>query len=304
MTAQRTPSTLAKGEKLAWRLAHIIASLHQGDAVNKYQLAEQFNVDVRTIERDLGERLKKIAERNASGDWQLTLAARGTIPARHLNDYAHLIGAQNLFPNTSLRFLLEQLQIPTHSHPLLTYPIPNEDLRPQTQTFENLQAAVQKQNECRFDYKGKARLAQPYRLIHKNGIWYLSAVGGKKKKNFSVSLITALQVDEASSFAPDPAHHNYINIKDDVWFTSESTEVLLRVAPAAAHYFIRRALLPQQHCRSDGDGSLLVSAQINHLNQLLPVVRYWLPNVRIVRPLEWHETLVSELRHALAHWEQ
>lgn len=304
MTAQRTQRTSPKGEKLAWRLAHIIAILHQGDALNKHQLAEQFDVDVRTIERDLGERLQNIAERNASGGWQLTQGARSTIPARQLGDYAQLTGTQNLFPNTGLRFLLEQLQIPPNDHPLRTYPVSNEDLRHQTQAFDQLQAAIQKRNQCRFDYKGKARQAQPYRLIHKNGIWYLSAVESGRLKNFSVSLITALEMDEGSNFTPDPAHHAYINTQDDVWFTSKATEVLLRVAPEVAHYFTRRALLPQQQCRADADGSLLVSAQINHPNQLLPVVRYWLPHVRIVRPVDWHETLVSEMRQALAQWEQ
>jgi len=75
-----------------------------------------------------------------------------------------------------------------------------------------------------------------------------------------------------------------------------------RVAPEAAHYFSRRQLLPRQQHREDADGSLLVTTHINHLNQLLPVVRYWLPNVRIVKPVQWHEALLEELRQALAKW--
>ena len=85
-------------------------------------------------------------------------------------------------------------------------------------------------------------------------------------------------------------------------FTQGTTEVLLRVAPEVAHYFARRALLPQQQQRADADGSLLVTTHINHLNQLLPVVRYWLPNVRIVKPVEWHEAVVEQLRQALVVW--
>ena len=40
-----------------------------------------------------------------------------------------------------------------------------------------------------------------------------------------------------------------------------------------------------------------------HINQLLPVVRYWLPHVRIVQPQAWHEELVAGLRQALVMWE-
>ena len=66
-SASSTSSTKAKGEKLAWRLSHILARLHQGDVIDKHQLAQDFEVDVRTIERDLGERLKGIAERAPAG---------------------------------------------------------------------------------------------------------------------------------------------------------------------------------------------------------------------------------------------
>ena len=87
-----------------------------------------------------------------------------------------------------------------------------------------------------------------------------------------------------------------------MWFTQGTTEVLLRVAPEVAHYFARRALLPQQQQRADADGSLLVTTHINHPNQLLPVVRYWLPHVRIVKPLEWHDELVAGMQQAIIEW--
>lgn len=121
-------------------------------------------------------------------------------------------------------------------------------------------------------------------------------------KNFSVALIQALQLEESSVFTPDPQHHDYIDRKDDVWFTPDTTEVLLRVDSDVAHYFVRRATLPQQQHRQDADGSLLVTAHIGHLNQLLPLVRYWLPHVRILQPLAWHQALVQGLEQALAQW--
>jgi hypothetical protein len=123
----------AKGEKYAQRLSRILALLHQNDTIDKHQLAQAFNVDVR---------------------------AQG--------------------PHT-------------------------------THVFVQLQNAIVQRYECQFAYKAKPRHAQPYRLIHKNGVWYLAAMEGGLLKNFSVALITELAVDEASRFTPDPAHQNYIN---------------------------------------------------------------------------------------------
>ena len=296
-------ASTSKGEKLAQRLSYILALLHQGDSIDKPQLAHRFGVDMRTIDRDLGQRLRGIAERNAEGRWQLTHDARSTIPAKQLNDYARLAGTEHLFPDGSLRYLLAQLQTSPARRPMRVQPVPHEDLPDEKGVaFSQLEAAIAQRHECRFRYKGKARHAQPYRLLHKSGVWYLAAVEGGKLKNFSVGLIQALQVNEASRFPPDPAHHDYIDRKDDVWFTQETTEVLLRVAPEVAHYFARRALLPGQQQRPDADGSLLVTAHISHINQLLPVVRYWLPNVRIVKPVEWHEVLLEGLKEALTKW--
>lgn len=301
------PSTTAeqadtKGEKLAQRLSNILARLHQGDAIDKHQLAREFQVGVRTIERDLGERLRGIVERNESGQWQLNAKSRSTIPATHLHGYAQLTGTEQLFPDSSLHYLLGQLETPEPQRATHVQPIPTEDLRAQGPQFAKLQTAIEQQQECHFVYKEKARHAQPYRLIHKNGVWYLAAEENGQLKNFSVALIEALQVDKSSHFTPKRTHLEYINGKTDIWFTDETTEVLLRVAPEVAHYFNRRALLPQQQQRTDADGSLLVTAHINHINQVLPVVRYWLPNVRIIKPLEWHEALVAGLRQALARW--
>ncbi|MFZ7337736.1 helix-turn-helix transcriptional regulator [Comamonas jiangduensis] len=303
MSASTTASSSSKGEKLAQRLSHILARLHQGDAVDKHQLAQDFQVDVRTIERDLGERLRGIVERSADGQWKLIRITRSSISTKHLHGYARMSGTENLFPDNSLRYLLEQLHRPEQERTTHVQAIAHEDLRPRTQEFVQLQTAIEQKHPCSFSYKDKQRNVQPYKLIHKNGVWYLAAEEGAKLKNFSIGLIENLLVDQRSFFVPKRSHKEYIDAKDDVWFTDDTTEVLLRVAPEAAHYFIRRPLLPQQQQRQDRDGSLLVTTHINHIDQLLPVVRYWLPHVRIVQPAEWHANLLSSLRHALVRWE-
>ena len=290
-----------KGEKLAQRLSHIIALLHQGDTLDKQQLAQQFGVDVRTIERDLFERLKGIAERTPEGEWRIASARRSTIPARYLSEYSQLAGAAALFPDG-------QIETRPAERGLHVQPVPEEDLRGQTRTFEQLQTAVQQHRPCQFTYKGKPRQAHPYRLIHKNGIWYLAAaelnaqIAAQQLKNFSVARIEALRVDEHARFAPQPEHIAYLERQPDIWFTRQPVEATLRVAAAVAHYFTRRDLLPGQITRADADGSLLVTATIHHPQQLLPIVRYWMPHVRILEPQEWEEQLIHSVQETLRQW--
>ena len=297
------PSKSPTATKLALRLSKILALLHQGDGIDKHALAKQYEVSVRTIERDLADRLHGIAEQTNDGHWQLSHPHRSTIPCTQLNEYTRLVGATHLFPDTSLPYLLTQLKNQKSRQTMHVQPMPHEDLRLQGPVFALLQGAIECHHECRFGYKGKPRHTQPYRLIYKNGVWYLAAEEAGQLKNFSVALIEGLQVDETSRFNPKRAHQDYINARDDVWFTSGTTEVLLRVAPEVARYFTRRALLPRQQQRADPDGSLLVTTQIGHINQLIPMVRYWLPHVRIVQPTAWHQALLDNLRQTLAQWE-
>lgn len=296
-------SRSSKGEKLAQRLSHILALLHQGDRIDKHELAQYFQVDVRTIERDLNERLYGIAERNEAGQWQLAYNARSTIPANRLHSYARMSGTEELFPASDLGYLIKQLETPETERAIYVQPSSYENLRSKSALFISLQSAIQNKQECCFIYKEKSRDVQPYKLVHKFGVWYLAAVEEGKLKTFSIALIDLLNVDENRCFEPQRGHLEQIDSKDDIWFTSESTKVTLRVAANIAHYFTRRNLLPDQQHRLDQGGTLLVTAQISHINQLLPVVRYWLPNVRILQPAEWHEDLLESLRQALVQWE-
>jgi hypothetical protein len=97
----RTRSTV-KNEKLAQRLSDILARLHQGEALDKHQLVAQYQVQVRTIERDLGERLCGIAVRCEDGLWRLTQAARGTIPAHYLSEYQRLLVVRYWLPHVRI----------------------------------------------------------------------------------------------------------------------------------------------------------------------------------------------------------
>jgi predicted DNA-binding transcriptional regulator YafY len=302
MSEHNTKTNKSKGEKLAQRLSHILALLHQGDCLDKHSMAQIFQVDVRTIERDLIERLHGIAERSPEGCWQLTHSSRSLIPTKHLHSYAQLSGTQNLFPDNSLRYLLTHLESPDTHRATQVQPVFQEDLKAHGPIFAKLETAIKQCIECHFKYKGTLRKVQPYRLIHQHGIWYLAATENERLKNFSVAIITELHVEECIRFTSKPDLHEYINNKEDIWLTPQIIEVVLRVAPSVAHYFTRRPLLPKQHHRTDADGSLLITSQVSHPLQILPVVRYWLPHVRILRPLKWHDELVTELKQALDLW--
>jgi hypothetical protein len=94
--------------------------------------------------------------------------------------------------------------------------------------------------------------------------------------------------------------HDTLTKEDGIWLNAKKTEVVLKVSPSVAGYFQRRNLIAHQVIEKKlADGGLIVSCQVAHPNQILPSVRYWLPNVRIISPEGYQAALEAELRSYL-----
>ena len=69
------------------------------------------------------------------------------------------------------------------------------------------------------------------------------------------------------------------------WSKEDKKEIVLKISRDIANYFKRRKLVANQVIEKElADGGLIVSAKIGHANQILPIVRYWIPNIRIIDP--------------------
>jgi hypothetical protein len=85
--------------------------------------------------------------------------------------------------------------------------------------------------------------------------------------------------------------------EDGIWFGEEKKEIVLKISKEVAGYFKRRRLIANQVIeKALEDGGLIVSAKVGHPNQVLPIVRYWIPHIRIISP----EGLQAEMERDLA----
>lgn len=284
-------------DTLALRLAEILLRLNQDEAFSRQELADKFGVSERTIYRDLN-RLGGVIERLPDGHYQLVAEYRGRLRPRDLEAFAKLTGVNQLFPNSGQRFLLALLDTLSQSS-FLVKGHHYETLKPEDAQFHQLDAAIRQRHCCHLMYSDKRRTLEPYRLVNNKGIWYLAATEDQQLKAFSISRISQLHVT-GESFIVRPEIQHEIEAEDDVWFSHDKTEVLLAIAPQAAYYFQRRKLLPQQEIVRDlENGGLIVSSRISHANQILSVVRYWIPHARILEPVWLQEAMEKELKSYL-----
>ena len=118
---------------------------------------------------------------------------------------------------------------------------------------------------------------------------------GSKIKTFSITKIQTVTLS-ADAFSPDPTVHEKLTAEDSIWFNEEKQEVVISVSSEVAGYFKRRKLIANQVIEKElQDGSIIISAQTGHPNQILPIVRYWIPHLRIINPSNLQQLLEKDL---------
>lgn len=309
-------------EQLAQRLTHILIKLNEGQALEPAALAEEFGVNLRTIQRDLSDRLgflpfEKVEKPDVQdigsptkNQYRLHPSALGKLTAQDLRRFASLAGVQGLFPDLGSGFLRELFDQRVESAWLVkgtTY----EDNSARQPLFAQLEQAIRQRQSLSFAY-AKAALdgqspstkiyepVQPYKLVNHGGIWYLAAEHEGKFKAFSLAKVGRL-LTLPDTFVPRVELLDMLLQEDSIWLNASKSEVVLKVAKEAAIYFERRKLVGGQVIEKRlEDGGLIVSAQVAHPNQILPTVRYWLPHVRIISPEGLQDAMDSGLKSYLS----
>ena len=290
-------------DTLVYRLAQMLVKLNQGEKLDPVALAEEFGVNLRTIQRDLNERFAYLPLQKTNGNYHLDATFLGKLSTKDIERFASLAGVRGLFPSLSDEFLRdifdsrvqEALLIKGHHY---------ENLAGKEQAFRVLEKAIVARQTVAFDYlkaEGSKSYASvsPYKLLNLKGIWYLAALDGDKLKTFCFAKIENLKLLDVT-FAWSKEIHSKLATEDGIWFTESQNEVVLKVSADVAGYFKRRKLIANQVIEKElTDGGLLISAKVGHPNQVLPIIRYWMPHIRIISPDSWQQDLEQGIREYL-----
>ena len=291
-------------DTLVYRLSQMLVKLNQGERLDPAALADEFGVNLRTIQRDLNERFAYLPLTKVDGRYQLEPAFLGKLNLQDIERFAGLAGVRGLFPSLSNDFLRdifdsrmqEALLIKGHCY---------ENLAGKERQFQLLEKAIVGRVLVAIDYQKPDAVKQypalsPYKLLNVKGIWYLAALDDGKLKTFSFAKIQEVrQLPTTFDWSADVDAR--LLAEEGIWFGETQHEVILKISPDVAGYFKRRKLIANQVIEKElADGGLLLSAKVGHLNQVLPIVRYWLPHIRIVSPDSWQQTLEQGMSDYLA----
>jgi len=293
-------SSSSNHETLVYRLAQILMRLNQGEKLDPLQLCEDFKVNLRTIQRDLNVRFAYLPLQRKDKLYYLDPAFLGKLTSRDIERFASLAGVQGLFPSLSDDFLRDifdariqtALLVKGHSY---------ENLAGKDELFRRIEQAIIARNRINFHYLSQGELKcyseiEPYKLVNNKGIWYLAVKHGDKLKTFSFTKLERVEVLESGYFEHDASIDKVLQEEEGVWLGEEKKEVVLKVSHEVADYFKRRKLIANQIVEKElEDGGLIVSAKVGHFNQILPIVRYWIPHIRIISPEGLQGEMETEL---------
>ena len=275
-------------DSLAYRLTEILRRLNEGEKLDPQALVEDFKVNLRTIQRDLNERFAFLELEKKEGRYSVTPSRLGTLSLADVERFANLAGLQGMHPRLSTGFLKDILDSRLQ-RVLLIRGAHYESLGDSQPLFEQLKDAAQDHHAVSFAYQKAdgAKLveaAQPYGLVLQDGIWYMAATNAGKLKAYALGKIDRLLVSP-DTFTPDAEVAKKLLEEDSIWLNLQKSEVVLKVAPPAADYFLRQKLIGGQKIEKQLEGgNLIVSGTIAHPNQILPIVRQWIPCIRIISP--------------------
>jgi predicted DNA-binding transcriptional regulator YafY len=285
-------------DTLAKRLGLILTRLNTGERLTLADLSMEFNVTPRTLQRDFNERLNYLPIERDGSTYFIDVKYLGRQGKQDVKPILEMLGLSSIFPSfDALSFTrLNDNQVA----PFLFRELKIEDVSSYEETFKLLTSAIQNNQIIRFCYKQKTyRDVSPYRLVNDRGWWYLAAIHNDTLKSYKVAQVS--KVDIASQhFKRCKEVDDHVIDGSMIWLTDSPIEVVLRIDTSIASHFRITNILPEQKLlKILDDDSLLVTSTITNQKQIIPILKYWLPDIEILSPIELKQSLLYELQFSI-----
>ena len=190
-------------DRTVTRLITILSKFSHNEIVNPKELAEEFNVTVRTIQKDLKDKLMPNFPiyMHKKGEYRLSEGA--SITKSHLTNDEMIILSLALSKfkdvsdfDTTTDNLLKKLLKPNLSNPYFMKYDDIEDLDIDSKIVQTIEDAIEYSNIIEINTKNSSKIVEAYKVVNYGGIWYLFARDTKdnKVKTFMVSKIKSVNL--------------------------------------------------------------------------------------------------------------
>jgi len=277
------------------RHAEILERLENGEELSIAELAREWGVDPKTIQRDFDKLKQMYPGRVERGEDKKRY--RKPLSRRTQNDGDMVLEMlESMVKDMGVDFykkahpLLERLQRQIKS-PFYTR-LDVEDIGSKFEIVMHLEKAIDQKREVTISYApygGKVPKeysnVRPIKVIVYEGFWYLLAQHDDYTKKFYIKSIDSCEISE-TLFKHNQKIIDRLENSINVWFSTseEPYEVRLWVDKDVVVYFERKPVAKNQKLYKQPDGSAELVLKVTSDEEIYPILKYWIPNVRIIEP--------------------
>jgi len=293
-------------DKILTRLTIILSRLNDGEALSVTELAKEFKVSERTIQRDFNERLLSFPIYQDKKKWKMQDGFRieksASVEEAVVLDIMEKLmeGAGRQF-STKANKLLSKIK--NESLNPIYAKLNMEDIGDKLKEIQELEIAIsnKKQIKCNYnfeDYKKELDL-KPLKIANYEGFWYLIALDSRNDilKKYYLKNIKNIQLSD-ETFKSTAKLDRLLDNSISIWFeqNTEPYRVVLNISSEVAKYFKRKPISKTQTIEAMyDDGSMDVSVEITNDMEIIPFVKYWIPNIQVLEPARIAKQIEEDL---------
>jgi len=290
-------------DKKIFRLISILNKLDCGKPVLSSELSKEFNVSIRSIQRDL-ELLSmsgfpllpvdkgqyKFVEGFSLRKMKVTNEEASLLSLLH--DISSSLGDkfEKSFQNILAKVLKDGLESPYYVK--MSKGIKVNRKIPFSKDLED---AVKKNQQVRISYlkrdKGKEKeyIVCPLKIVYYDGFWYLLCQADNKKDVFTFRLDHIKDVESLDNYFTVSSNlSSLLEQSSNIWFTGKRDKtIVVKVDSKVSHFFKNKEYFPLQKIRREnGDDSLVVESKVGQYEEVVHTIMSWIPHIVVIEPKE------------------
>ncbi|WP_457743245.1 helix-turn-helix transcriptional regulator [Sulfurimonas sp.] len=289
-------------DKILTRLVSILSRLNDGEALSVTELAREFNVSERTIQRDFNERLVSFPIYQEKKKWKMQDGYK-IEKSKSLEDEIILDILEKITEGIGGSFSAKAQALLSKIKNVDFNPIYAklniEDISEKLAAIQILEQAIKEKREieCIYDnerIKPYKTTLQPLKIANYEGFWYLiTKKDDELRKYYLKNISQPILLDK--HFEVESEIEELLQNSLSIWFSknTEPFEVKLYADANATKYFKRRPLPTQTVESLNNDGTMEFRVKITHEMEILPIVKYWIPHLRIIEP-QWIQDIIDD----------
>ena len=293
-------------DKTLTRLIGILTKLANNEYPTTKELAQEYGVSVRTIQKDINQRLYHypiVKDSSHRYYFEYGFSLRKTFLSEEELIFLDLALSQ--FDEVEdIKYIKEKIYKKIISKPLITpYHINQEDIEDidiDSKLVETLEEVIKDKNIVEVKLTNTTKKLAVLKIISLEGLWYIAARDLEDEKIKIFRLFHIKSIKRTKNYH-DISYEDIENLLDKIhspfFQDGNSFKVVVKVYKEIAEYFTKRELLDSQKIEETlDDGSVIVSFEVSHDEDIDNIIKSFLPHIEVIEPKRYKEKLLKELQ--------